>query len=84
MTTYKETILRYRIVRHDELPESHKAEYRAAGIDPDDNWSLVWSFADLKSAESCLAREQEEAPKWRTYKLVDGGAAETVEREAWF
>lgn len=84
MTTYKETILRYRIVCHEELPEAHKAEYRAAGIDPDDRWSLIWSFMDEDRAQECLAQCIADAKSWQTYKLVDGGETTTVEREAWF
>jgi len=50
METYTETVHRFRIFRHEEQPEEHKARLRIMGIDPDDNWQLVWSFADKRSA----------------------------------
>lgn len=82
--TYTERVLRYRIFRHDELPEAHKAEYRKMGIDPDDNWSLIWSFHTLEAAEKCLANENEHKASFQTFKLVDGGGEIAIERQAWF
>jgi hypothetical protein len=91
MTTYQERILRYRILRHEELPPAHKAEYRLRGMDPDDMWSLVWSFNDLASAlmtlENCVQDSHESEfsmvtrPVWR---IVDAGQETVIEREAWF
>ena len=81
--TYKERVNRWRILRHDELPEAHKAEYRLSGIDPDDLWSLIWSFETEAGALSMLARLNEEKSKFWTYKLVDGGAATEIERSIW-
>ena len=81
--TYKERVGRYRIMRHDELPEAHKAEYRLSGINPDDLWSLVWSFDDEAAALECLAEERASARKWASWKLVDGGEAVEIERSAW-
>lgn len=80
MKTYLETVYRYRILRHDELPEDHKAAYRAEGIDPNDNWSLIWSFRELAAAEKCLRDCIADAAKWETYKLFDAGQTETIER----
>jgi hypothetical protein len=82
--TYQEKINRYRIIRHDELPEAHKAEYRLNGIDPDNNWSLIWSFETLEAAEKQLVDCNEHKASFQTYKLVDAGVAEVVERQAWF
>lgn len=82
--TYQEKIHRYRILRHDELPESHKAEYRLNGIDPDNNWSLIWSFDNEKDAEKCLVDCNGYKASFQTYKLVDAGHAETITRQAWF
>lgn len=84
MTTYKEKINRWRIIRHDELPEAHKAEYRLNGLDPDDTWSLIWSFSTEEAAVQCLAEENERKASWQTFRLVDGGEAIEVERTAWF
>lgn len=81
---YQERILRYRIIRHDELPESHKAEYRLHGINPDDNWTLVWSFETLEAAEKQLANENSKKAWFQTFKIVDAGQEEVVEREMWF
>lgn len=86
MATYQERINRFRILRHEDLPESHKAEYRLSGIDPDDLWSLIWSFDNLAAAEAKLAQynDDPDKPAFYTYKLVDAGAAEVVTRESWF
>ena len=81
--TYQERVLRYRIMRHDDLPEEHKAAYRLQGIDPDDLWSLVWSFETREAAEVQLARENENKPRFYTFKLVDAGQATTIERSVW-
>jgi hypothetical protein len=82
--TYTETILRFRVVVHEELPEEHKAQYRLHGIDPDNNWRLIWSFHDLADAEAQLAIENERKASFQTWKIVDAGQAETIERQAWF
>jgi hypothetical protein len=82
--TYQERVGRYRILKHEELPEAHKAEYRINGIDPDTLWTLVWSFDTLEAAEEMLKEEQGFAASWQTYKLVDGGQAEVIERVSWF
>lgn len=82
-TTYKERVLRWRILRHDELPEAHKAEYRLNGIDPDNNWSLIWSFETEEAAKDQLADCIKHAAKWQTYKLVDGGGEIEIERSIW-
>jgi len=71
-------------VKHEELPPEHKASYRINGIDPDTLWTLVWSFDDLGAAEAQLKEEQGFAAAWQTFKIVDGGQAEVVERAAWF
>lgn len=83
MDTYKERVMRWRILRHEELPEAHKAAYRLNGIDPDDNWSLIWSFETEEDAKVQLADCIAHAAKWQTYKLVDGGAETVIERSVW-
>ena len=83
METYTETVNRYRILRHEELPEEHKQCYRDAGIDPDDNWSLSWSFKDEASALEQLEALRADAPAFWTYSLSDAGEATTIERPAW-
>ena len=84
METYQEYVGRYRILRHEELPPEHKAGYRLRGIDPDDLWSLIWSFDDLESAEREFERSNARKPDFYTYRLVDAGAPEYIERSTWF
>ena len=80
MSTYQEPVYRYRIMRHDDLPEEHKAAYRAEGINPDEIWRLIYSTGDLEAAEETLRIETERAADWETWKLVDAGTDETIER----
>lgn len=82
MTTYTETIYRFRIFRHDDLPETHKAALRADGIDPDTRWGLIASFAHESDAETHFNHLRKNAASWETYKLVDAGKTETIERLA--
>lgn len=82
--TYIERVNRWRIVRHEELPPAHQEAYRAQGINPDEIWSLIWSFETEEAAQEQLAECIAHAASWQTYKLVDGGKAEEVERRAWF
>ena len=81
--TYKERVNRWRIMRHEELPEAHKAEYRLSGINPDDLWSLIWSFETEEAAVKMLANCNADKASWQTYKLVDGGEAIEIERSVW-
>jgi hypothetical protein len=83
MTTYTETVLRYQIQRHDELPEEHKAALRERGIDPDERWLLIYSFDKLEDAEIALTAEREDACSWETFRLVDAGEAQQIERFSW-
>lgn len=81
--TYKEHVNRWRIMRHMELPEGHKAAYRADGINPDELWSLIWSFEDEETAVEMLDKLQRRPSKITKYKLVDGGTATEIERSVW-
>jgi len=78
--TYTETVGRFQIMRHDEMPEGHKAAMREAGIDPDTRWSLIWSFNDERMATEMFEACKDEAANWETYKLVDAGESTTIER----
>lgn len=80
--THQELILPFRILRHDELPEEHQKYMRARGIDPADQWSLIWSFETREAAEEQLARDLENAASWETYKIVEG-EREVIECESW-
>jgi hypothetical protein len=81
--TYQERVARFRIIRHEELPPEHKASLRLHGIDPDDNWSLIWSFDEEAPAQKQLADCIANACSFQTYKLVDAGEATTITRSAW-
>ena len=80
METYTETVYRFRILRHEELPEEHKASYRADGIDPDDIWGLYASFISKRDASRELKNLRENSAWFQTYKIVDAGKATTIER----
>lgn len=82
--TYIERVNRYVIERHEELPEEHKAAYRLEGINPDDLWSLIWSFETKEAAEKMLAEEEADAPKFWTYRMRDLGGPIEIERQMWF
>lgn len=69
--TFGEPHERFCVIKHEELPEDHKACYRINGMDPDRVWSLVWSFADEAAAEAQLAECVEEARSYQTFKVVD-------------
>lgn len=83
METYQERVGRYRILRHEEMSEQRKAEYRLNGIDPDDLWTLVWSFDDEDKAKEQLARCIETKAECSTYILRDNGEASIIERPYW-
>lgn len=80
----REHVARYRIMRHEELPEAHKAQYRINGIDPDTNWSLIWSFDDVADAQDQLIECNTYKGSFQTYKIVDAGAESFIERSSWF
>ena len=83
MATYQERINRYRILCNEKLPESHRQAYIDAGEDPDNRWSLVWSFSNLADAEKALSDMLNDAMEWQTYKLVDAGETKYITREIW-
>jgi hypothetical protein len=53
-------------------------------MNPDEVYSLVWSFDDEQEAHKQLASCIKNALDYQTYFLKDAGASETVERAAWF
>lgn len=83
MSTYKETVYQFRILRHEEMSEERKALYRIEGMDPDDIWSLIFSYVKREDAENCLKDLQSRAPSFYTYRLVDAGKADVIERHIW-
>ena len=74
-----ETVYRYRILRHTEYTEDRKAELRLSGINPDDQWSLVWSFPFFDDALEQLNHERTEGlfsdPTVYTWRLAAAGEA---------
>lgn len=83
MSTYQEMVARYQILKHTELPEEYKEAYRKDGINPDEVWSLVWSFFDKEAAEATLEEECKRAFPNETFKLVDAGQTTYIERHVW-
>lgn len=77
----KEKVLRYRILRHEEIPVEYKEECRSRGIDPDNNWVLIWSFDRREDAEAMLKKylQDPHKPDYYQYKLVDGGGTTYVD-----
>ena len=65
-------------------PVEHQASYRLRGMDPDDMWSLIWSFDTIEAAEKCLVDCNEHKASFQTYALKDAGQEEFIERHGWF
>jgi hypothetical protein len=83
--TYTETVLRYRVVRRQIITdEAIRAEYRINGRDPDDTWSLIWSFNDQVSADDQAEDEREifKFPRWEV-KVIDAGETTYIKRSIW-
>lgn len=86
MDTCREPIGRFVVEYNERLPERHQAELRARGIDPDDNWLLLWSFEDEEDAHRCMEEEQYVISGYiRTYRVRDRGedAPRYIERPVW-
>lgn len=84
MTTYTETVLRFQLQRHDELPEEHKEALRARGVNPDERWSLYMSFDQEADALEAKAQEEKDAASWETFRIVDAGETQKIERTSCF
>jgi len=86
---HTETILRYRVVKlEDRGPEVRKA-LEERGIDPDNNWKLIWSFDNEADAIEQMNDEIEDdkeygLDKYTTYKIIDNGKTEQRKVESWF
>lgn len=93
---YVERVARFRIVRRDRnlaVPGSRiRAEYIINGLDPDDSWSLIWSFDDEDAAQECLQKEIDQEVEickkfnmdsMYEYRLVDAGQATEIKRPIW-
>jgi hypothetical protein len=87
--SHTETILRYRVVKLEDRGPEVRAALIERGIDPDQNWKLVWSFNELADAEKQMEREIEEGKeygldKYDTYKIIDNGETEYRQVQDWF
>jgi len=91
--TYTETVYRFVVEYHEELPESHKAEYRINGINPDDLWSLQWSFMELEDAQKQADKEILRHATFcvengynvrKTWRVRDLGATQYIQRSVMF
>ncbi|MBK5944829.1 hypothetical protein [Halorhodospira halophila] len=83
MTYYTETVHRFRIMRWEELPETHQRALREKGIDPDDRWSLIYSTPIREDAETMLGVLEEEYSDvpWRVvHRIEDAGEPTTISR----
>ena len=82
--SHTETILRFQVQRHEELPEAHQAALRERGIDPAERWSLIYSCPTMEAAEETLAMCNEEKSDYETYRIVDAGKTQHIEVGDWF
>jgi hypothetical protein len=83
--TYKEKVLRYRVLRRPVITDpSIRAEYRLNDLDPDDCWSLIWSFNNEVDAIAQAEEEREifKEERW-IIKVVDAGSETIIERPIW-
>lgn len=82
---YTETVLRYRVLRREIITDARRrAEYAINGMDPDDTWSLIWSFNNLADAEAQAAEEREIFGEDRWVVAVkDAGQTEHIKRMVW-
>jgi len=92
MTTYVERFLQYVVERHEEVPENQKALYRLNGVNPDNCWSLIYSFNNLESTNTCCNEERTrhekfcidyQHPRWATYRVRDLGGPIKITRQTW-
>lgn len=90
---YIETINRFVVEYHEELPDAHKAQMRLNGVDPDNRWDLKWSFTTLEAAEEQLAAdrnwyagfcEKHDYQPTKTFRVRDLGAPVEVNRQIMF
>jgi hypothetical protein len=92
MTTYKQRVYRFVVESHEDLPEDYKAEYRLRGMDPDNMWSLLYSFMNREDAERALCDRQQRQAEFcqeqgltsrLTFRVRDLGQDMEIERQVW-
>lgn len=93
METYVERINRYVVEYLEDMSEDRKALYRLNGVDPDDDWRLMWSFETLEGAEDqCEAEttrhndfcESYGCDPFKAYRVRDLGAPKEIVRQMLF
>ena len=74
MSTYTETVYRYRVMR--QLNDAER--------NPDGSWSLIFSTMDPQVAiEEMVEQVRMWGPMGDAFKIRDAGKAETIERPMW-
>lgn len=82
---YEERVLRFRVMRREVITDARRrAEYKINGYDPDDTWSLVWSFNNPYDAETQAAEERTyyKEPNW-IVAVKDAGEETIIRRRIW-
>lgn len=91
--TYTETVYRFIVEYHEELPAEHQAQMRLNGIDPDNYWNLKWSFQEEKDAQNQLEKEIEQYAEIcakfgfdgkKTFRVRDLGETQYITRSVMF
>ena len=82
---YEERILRFRVMRREVITDDRRrAEYVINGYDPDDTWSLIWSFNTLEDAE---ATAEDDRKIWKEPAYIvavkDAGEETVIRRQIW-
>ena len=65
-----------------KLDDQYRAEMRINGLDPDDHWTLVWSFETKYPAYRQMWADQKRSTLYR-YRVRDLGEAQEVRRAIW-
>lgn len=82
---YEERINRFRVMRREVITDPRRrAEYKINGYDPDDTWSLIWSFENEADALD-QAEEERKYYKEPAYIIAvkDAGEATVIKRRIW-
>jgi hypothetical protein len=92
METYVEKINRYVVEYQEDFSDQHKAEMRINGIDPDEHWTLKWSFEKEENAIEQMQEEKEWYANFcekhgysirKQFRVRDLGETKYIKRSAW-
>ena len=93
MSTYVEQVCRFVVEYQETMNDQDRAAARIAGHDPDNLWSLTWSFDDAEQAELRCQEDQQRHNSfcaengylpWKTFRVRELGAAHSISRRDWF